>query len=93
MTVHDVSDGLCVGGRARSAAPDCVVHLGQFVGDAVCDVGAGSCAGVGAEDDTFGECDGHAGGRTEIRGARKEGGREGDMWSYIEVPRLERREI
>ena len=62
MVVHDVGDGLRVGGGAGPAAPDCVVHLGQFVGDAVGDVGAGGGAGVGAEDDALGEGDGHADG-------------------------------
>lgn len=62
MVVDDVRDGLRVGGRARPAAPDRVVHLSQFVGDAVGDVGSGRGAGVGAQDDALGECDGHAGG-------------------------------
>lgn len=62
MVVDNVGDGLRVGSRAGPAAPDCVVHLGQFVRDAVSDVGARRGAGVGAEDDTLGECDGHAGG-------------------------------
>ena len=62
MVVHDVSNGLRVGSRAGPAAPDRIVHLGQFVGDAVGDVRASRSAGVGAENDTFGECDGHAGG-------------------------------
>lgn len=48
VVVDDVGDGLRVGGRAGPAAPDRVVHLGQFVGDAVGDVGAGRGAGVGA---------------------------------------------
>ncbi len=61
MVVDDVGDGLRVRGGAGPAAPDCVVHLGQLVRDAVGDVGACSGAGVGAEDDAGGECDGHAG--------------------------------
>ena len=60
MVLHDVGDGLSVGGGARAAAPDCVVDLGQFVRDAVGDVGAGGGARVGAKDDTVGEVDGHA---------------------------------
>lgn len=48
MVVHDISDGLRVGGGAGPAAPDRVVHLCQFVGDAVGDVGACGGAGVGA---------------------------------------------
>lgn len=94
MVVHDVGDGLRVGGRAGPAAPDRVVHLGQFVGDAVGDVGAGGGAGVGAEDDAFGEGDGHAGGDLGINGGWI-GGRRGrkEVRSYIEVPRLERSEV
>ena len=88
MVVHDIGDGLRVGGGAGPAAPDCVVHLGQFIGDAVSDVGAGGGAGVGAEDDALGEGDGHAGGD---RGFRDGCRGEGDMGEYIEVPRLERR--
>ena len=60
VVLHDVGDGLGVGGGARAAAPDGVVDLGEFVGDAVGDVGAGGGAGVGAEDDAVGEVDGHA---------------------------------
>ncbi len=60
MVLHDVCDGLGVGGGARPTAPDGVVDLGEFVCDAVGDVGACGGAGVGAEDDAVGEVDGHA---------------------------------
>ena len=48
MVIHYISDGLRVSRGAGPAAPDCVVDLGQFVGDAVGDVGACGGAGVGA---------------------------------------------
>ena len=46
MIIHNVGDGLRVGRGTGPAAPDCVVDLGQLVGDAVGDVGACCCAGV-----------------------------------------------
>eukprot|EP00956_Cyclotella_meneghiniana_P006078 scaffold7921_cov68-Cyclotella_meneghiniana.AAC.7 len=53
---------LGVGRTARSAAPNVIVQLGDLVGGAVGDVGAGADARVGAEDDAVGEGDGHDGG-------------------------------
>lgn len=48
LVLYDVGNGLCVGGGTGAAAPDCVVHPGQFVSYAVRDVCASCCAGVGA---------------------------------------------
>jgi len=62
VVLHDIGHGLRIGRRARPAAPDSVVHLGQLVGHAVGDVGAGGGAGVGAEDDASGEGYCHAAG-------------------------------
>ena len=70
MVLHNVGDGLGVGGGTGAAAPDGIVDLGEFVCDTVGYVGAGGSAGVGAEDDAVGEIDGHAGG----------GGSEGAWW-------------
>ncbi len=84
MVVDDVGDGLSVGSGAGPAAPDCVVHLGQLVRDAVGDVGACGGAGVGAENYAGREGDGHAGWGLE----GEEVGR--GVGGYIEVPRLER---
>lgn len=82
--MHYIGNGLRVGRRPRPAAPYCVVHLGQFVGYSICDIGACCGARVGAEDHALGECYGHA-----------EDSRLGvvdTFWerrgTYIEVPRL-----
>ena len=48
MVVNDVGNGLRIRGGARPAAPDGVVDPGQFVSDAVGNVGAGGGTGVGA---------------------------------------------
>lgn len=64
-TVHvevvgdDVGHSLSVGGRARSAAPDGVMHLCQFVGDSVGDVSTSGCSAVGTENNTIFEVDSH----------------------------------
>ena len=84
--MYYIGNGLCVGRRPRPTAPDCVVHLGQFVGYSVCDEGTCCGAGVGAEDDALGERYGHA----DDRGL----GVVDTFWerrgAYIEVPRLRR---
>ena len=41
IVVHNVGDGLRIGGRAGAAAEDAVVDVGELVGDAVRDVRAG----------------------------------------------------
>jgi len=98
--VHDVGHGLRVGGRPGPAAPDGVVHLGQFVRDAVCDVAACCRAAVGAQDDAVGEGDGHAevgrggqlgwvrGGRERRRGGGGgEGGGRRRTWRFRDCGR------
>mmetsp|Transcript_5635 Transcript_5635/g.10191 ORF Transcript_5635/g.10191 Transcript_5635/m.10191 type:complete len:209 (-) Transcript_5635:48-674(-) len=52
---------LGVGGGARAAAPNVIVQLGDFVGSAVSDIGAGGYAGVGAKDDASIELHRHDG--------------------------------
>lgn len=61
----DLGEGLSISGGARSAAVDVVEELGELVGDAVDDVGAGGGAGVSGEDDTAIVGDGDNGG-TEV---------------------------
>ena len=86
MVVYDVGDGLGVSRAAGPAAPDCVMHLCQFIGYAVGDVGTCCGSGVGTEDYTVGEGDCHSGWLL----GRGSGGRslEGRQRAYIEVPRL-----
>ncbi len=60
MIVYNIRNGLGVGGGAGPAAPDSVVDLCEFVGNAVGDVGAGGGTRVGSEYDTVGEVYGHA---------------------------------
>jgi hypothetical protein len=59
-----VGDNVChslgVCGRTRAAAPDGVMHLCQFVGDSVGNVGTGGCSAVSTQDDTVFEVDRHA---------------------------------
>ena len=45
---NDICNRLGVGGRARAAAPDCVVNLGKLVGDAVGDIGTGGGSRISA---------------------------------------------
>lgn len=48
LVLHNVGDGLCVGGGAGPAAPDGVVDAGQLVCHSIGDVCAGRGSGVGA---------------------------------------------
>lgn len=92
LVLHNVSDGLGVGGGPGSAAPDCVVYSGELVGYTVGNVCASRCAGIGSEDNAVFECDRH----TVI--VRMLGGVLAREWSfgqfktgglaYIEVPKL-----
>lgn len=61
VVLDNVGNCLGVCGRTGSAAPDCVVNLGELVGNTVGDVGAGCGSAVCAEDNTILEVDGHAG--------------------------------
>lgn len=60
MVMYDIRNGLGVRCGAGSAAPYRVVHLCEFIGDTVGDVGTGGGAGVGAEYDSVGKVDSHA---------------------------------
>ena len=60
MVGDDVGHSLGVRGGTRSAAPDGVVHLCQFVGDSVGNVGTGGCSTVRTQDDSVFEVDSHA---------------------------------
>lgn len=48
LVLNNIRDGLGVGGRARAAAPYCVVDLREFVGYSVGNIRAGRGSGVGA---------------------------------------------
>lgn len=60
MVGDDVCHGLGVGGRAGTAAPNGVVHLCQFVGDSIGNVGTGGGSAVRAENYAILEVDCHA---------------------------------
>lgn len=44
LILHNIGNGLCIGGRTRSAAPDRVMYSRQLVRDSVCNVGSGRCS-------------------------------------------------
>ena len=60
MVGDNVGHSLGVCGGTRSAAPDGVVHLCQFVGDSVGNVGTGGCSTICTQNDSVFEVDGHA---------------------------------
>lgn len=79
MVMDNVGHSLCVGSGARPAAPDGVVDLCEFVGDAIRNVGPRGRPAVGGEYDTILEVDGHAGSCQQMRGGR--GGQR--TWKFL----------
>ena len=68
------------------------MHLCQFVGDSVGNVGSGGGSAVGAEDDSVLEVDRHA--MIQSEGVPRDGRGIIELrWTHIEVPRLAKEEV
>ena len=90
MVGDNISYRLCVGSGSRTAAPDGIVHLCQFVGDSVRNIGSCGGTAIGTENNSVFEVDGHTVGGS----VRLDGGMHSWSWSsfrtHIEVPRLDK---